>query len=135
MIKNSKTALIYRIASLFIAILGLLTMMGIFENRFHTRSLMYYTIQSNILGIILFTMLSIRTLREVHKPSQGNASFFPRFEMVCVLNLLLTLVVYWLLLFPVHFKAVGDTGVRSFGNLAVHGFNSKQTTNVLENYT
>ena len=121
MIKSAKIAFIIRVVSLLIAVFGLLSMMGVFENRFLTRSLMYYTIQSNILGIVLFTMLCIRTLREVLKPKQGNVSFFPRFEMVCVLNIFLTFIVYWLLLFPAHYEAVGSTGIWSFGNLAVHG--------------
>ena len=121
MIKNSKIALIFRFISLIIALLGFFSMTGLFEGRFHLSSLVYYTMQSNILIIILFLMLTLRTLWEVRNPKYGNAAFYARFEMVCVLNIFITFIVYWVMLAPEHFTMGGSDGLWNFGNLAVHG--------------
>jgi len=62
MIKSKKVALVYRLVSLIIATSGFLTMMGAFGGGWNLSALMFYTLQSNVLIIVMFAMLIVRTL-------------------------------------------------------------------------
>lgn len=82
---------------------------------------MYYTIQCNILALTMFGVLLICTVMNYRRNgSKGKTGYFARFEMVCVIDLLLTMIVYWLLLAPGAFNMGSDFGLWSFGNLSVH---------------
>ena len=100
MIKNKCIAIVFRTASLVYAIIGLLSMMGVFRGAMRPGVLAYYTMQSNILAIAMFLMLTVRTASGLRKGGTGSAGYFARFEMVCVVDILLTFVVYWVLLAP-----------------------------------
>ena len=127
MIKSKKIALIYRCFALIIAITGLLDLLGVFQGEFHHYVLYYYTSQSNIMGIILFTLLLIKTISGIRESSKSNdsisskntACYFPRFSMVCSINILLTLVVFWVLLVP---QLQGIIPLWTYSNLATHAF-------------
>lgn len=94
---------------------------GIFDGRFDAGAIMYYTIQSNILGLVLFGMLIFCTMRDlIGKGINGSAGYFARFEFVCTIGLLLTFVVYWVLLAPQLFQMTEGYSVWSFGNISVH---------------
>lgn len=82
---------------------------------------MYYTIQSNILALVLFGILFAKTVMAYRQDGRfGKTGYFPRFEMICAVDLLLTFFVYWLVLVPQAFSMGGDNGLFSFGNLSVH---------------
>jgi len=81
MIKNKRFALVFRIAAFIIAIAGLLDMMGAFRGEMHFATLAFYTMQSNILAIVLFGMLIIRTAMGLREGNKGSAGYFARFEM------------------------------------------------------
>ena len=121
MIKDKYFALVFRIAALMIAIAGILTILGVFKGAPKPRLLMYYTLQSNILAVALFIALIARTALSLRKGRNGNAGFCARFEMVCVIDILLTLVVYWSLLAPTIYTMVEEYSLWTFDNLAVHG--------------
>ena len=112
-------ALIFRITSLIIAAAGLLDLLGVFQGRFYSGVLYYYTAQSNILAIVLFGMLSVRTLTGFRKDNEKNACYFPRFSMICTIDVLLTFIVFWILLVP---QLAGTFPLWTFSNLAVHAF-------------
>ena len=117
MIQNRRFALAFRLTAFLFAAAGLMKQIGIFDGMISFHSFMYYTIQSNLLVIVLFAMLSIKTVKSLREDTRGTAGFFVRFEMVCVVNVLVTFIVFWTLL-------VGTLGIDyllSFENLAVHG--------------
>jgi len=117
MIKSKKIALIYRGAAVLIATAGLLDLLGLFQGAFHASVLYYYTAQSNIMAIILFVMLIIKTIRGIRNDTENSACYFPRFSMICSINVMLTFVVFWVLLVP---HLVGILPLWTFSNLATH---------------
>ncbi|MCL2671397.1 MAG: Pr6Pr family membrane protein [Clostridiales bacterium] len=115
MIKNKPLALAYRAAALLFALTGLLSQLGIFSGEFHPSMFLYYTLQSNVLAVVLFAMLTTRTAISLREGKRGSAAFFARFEMVCACDLLITFAVYWVMLAPIL------TNLWQFANIAVHG--------------
>ena len=141
MIRDKRIALVFRAASFLFALIGLLSMMGVFRGVIYSGILVYYTMQSNILGIVLFAMLTVRTAAGLRNDKSSNpelpggkngdaglsdsrnigAGYFSRFEMVCAIDIMLTFVVFWVLLAPMMFTMVAEYNLWSFDNLAVHG--------------
>ena len=121
MIQDRRVAVIFRFISFLIALAGLLLHMNIFIGEFFHWRLMYYTIQSNILALFMFGLLLIKTIIGYAREGKyGKTGFFARFEMVCVVDLLLTLIVYWALLAP-GVSGLGDEfKILSFHNFSVH---------------
>jgi hypothetical protein len=121
-IKNRVFALVFRLVSAVIIIAGLIETFR--PVGFSPSALMYYTVQSNLLALIMFVMLIIKTAKDLkNNGKKGNSNYFQRFEMVCCINLLLTLVVFWILLAPTMFSmGSGDNYLSSFHNLSVHLF-------------
>jgi hypothetical protein len=120
-INDRRFAIFFRSCGLLIALVGLLINMGFFRGEFAANMLMYYTIQSNILALVLFGVLLIKTLEGFRLEGKyGKTGYFPRFEMVCVFDLLLTLIAYWVLLAPVSSSMGHGLRLWSFGNLCVH---------------
>jgi len=102
MIKNKKFALIFRLIALVTITLGLINQLGIFHGAIGFSSFIYYTVQSNFLAFIMFAVLIFRP--------------FPRFEMVCLANILVTLIVFWLVLAP----TLPRFYLFSYDNFSVH---------------
>jgi len=117
MIKNKKIALVFRSVALIVATTGLLDLLGAFQGAFYSNVLYYYTAQSNIMAIVLFVLLIVKTTLNLFKDSANSASYFPRFSMICTINVLLTFVVFWVLLVP---QLAGILPLWTFSNLAVH---------------
>ena len=113
--------------SLIVAVTGFLTMMGVFSGNMNLGALMFYTLQSNILIIVLFVMLNVRTFIGLREDKAAGVSpsdwagYFARFEMVCAINIMLTFLVYWVLLAPMLFTMVSDFPMWTYANLTVHG--------------
>jgi hypothetical protein len=117
MIKNRFFALAYRLSSFIFALVGVLAQIGVFNGILRLDFLMFYTIQSNLLAVFLFILLSIRTIKALREEGIcGNAGWFARFEMICVVNLLVTLIVYWALL-----AQTSTFNLWTFENIATHG--------------
>jgi len=121
-IKDKRIALAFRAVALVLATSGFLSMLGVFEGTVHLSILAYYTMLSNVLVIVLFCVLTVRTARDLRKGKSGNAGYYARFEMVCAVDILLTFVVYWVLLAPTFFAMDDSYEMWTFGNLAVHCF-------------
>jgi len=109
MVENRTFALGYRIAALIVAVTGFLTMMGVFGSGWNFSVLAFYTLQSNVFVIVLFIMLVVRTIINLHDVSKvsadngsgnneagddlraGGVGYFARFKMVCSINIMLTI--------------------------------------------
>ncbi len=121
MIKNRMGALAFRAGCFVFALAGLLSQLGVFRGKWGWGSFMYYTIQSNLLAVALFALLTIGTWRGLREDGRsGSAGYFARFEMICTVDLLLTFFVYWILLAPTSFSMDGGYSLWTFDNIAVH---------------
>ena len=116
MIQNRRIALVFRICALLLAIAGVAAQMGVFKGSVSFAGFMFYTIQSNLLVIILFVLLVVKTAKSLRESATGFAGWYPRFEMVCTVNVFVTFIVFWALLTP----TVSAEYLRTFENLAIH---------------
>ena len=120
MIKSKQVALVYRVTAMIIAYAGLLALLGVFQGAFYINVLYYYTAQSNIMAIILFVLLTAKTTIGIlrnKKDEKETACYFPRFSMICSINVMITFVIFWVLLVP---QLAGIFPLWTFSNLAVH---------------
>ena len=116
MIQNKRFALLYRLCAFVFATIGLLKQIGVFDGAISFRSFMFYTIQSNMLAVILFAFLAVRTGMSLRDGLHGSAGWHSRLGMVCAVDLLVTMVVFWVLLVP----EVPAAYLWTFDNIAVH---------------
>jgi len=137
LIKNHTFALVYRIIAFILAIAGFVSMSGMLRGVFNPGIMMYYTMQSNVVGIILFAVLLVKTiqgfknhkntgikkndLNSAHMAAITHPGYVPRLVMVVSIILLLTFLVYWIMLAPQMFTMTTSFNMWSFGNIAVHG--------------
>ena len=117
MIQDRRFAFIFRFCSLSVAALGLLTHIGIFRGVFLSGAFMYYTIQSNLLAVIFFGILVVKSAKGLREGRRGNAGWYPRLGMIVAVDLLVTLFVFWVLLVP---RGLNPGYLFSFDNIAVH---------------
>ncbi|MDR2202424.1 MAG: Pr6Pr family membrane protein [Clostridiales bacterium] len=123
MIYDRRAALAVRVTFFLFILFGLLDCLGVFRGKPGGAMFMYYTIQSNVLALALFGVLTVLTARAlVRDGKRGKTGYLARFEMVCTIDLLLTLTAYWALLAPTLFKMNADYNQWSFANLSVHLF-------------
>lgn len=117
--QNRIVALVFRIGALLFAVAGVMAQIGVFSGLVSGRTFMYYTIQSNLLAIVLFAMLAVRTARclQSGEGTHGFAGWHARFEMVVVTDILVTFVVFWTLLS----SQVEAAYLWTFENIAIHG--------------
>ena len=116
MIKNGKFALVFRLIALIIIAFGLVMQLGIFRNTVDLDMFKYYTIQSNLLAVIMFAMLTTHTVNGLRENPNSGSACFTRFRMICSVNLLLTFIVFWTLLAP----SLPAFYLLSFDNLSIH---------------
>ncbi|MDR1699316.1 MAG: Pr6Pr family membrane protein, partial [Prevotellaceae bacterium] len=111
MINNKNTAFIFRLCAAVFALFGWLWAMDTFSGDFDFNYLMKFTHQSNVLAIAMFVVLAFLTWKN------KKVAYLPLFQLICVISLMLTMSVYWLLLAPT------ESNIYNFGNFAVHLFN------------
>jgi len=121
MIQNRKVALTYRTFAFIIAVAGFLSMSGLCRGTFHAGIMMFYTMQSNLIGIALLGILIVKTIRNLRENKIGHPGYYPQLEMVVSVILFITFLVYWVMLAPRTFMMATEFDLWSFGNLAVHG--------------
>lgn len=121
MIHDRRFAFIFRLFAFVFTFSGILDAVGIFKGNFQPAGFVFYTVQSNELGVILFLILVIKTGIEWNgKGSLGKTGYYPNFELVCVVDLLLTLFVYWIILVPTGFSMSDSFTPWRLNNLVVH---------------
>jgi len=117
MIRDRRFAFVFRLGSFLFAAFGLLDHVGVFSGEFKPSSFMYYTIQSNLLAVLLFGLLTARTAIGLREGTHGSSSWHPRLGMVVAVDLLITLIIFWGLLVP---QGMDPGYLWSFDNFAVH---------------
>lgn len=105
-----------RTISFIIALTGILATCGLFKGVWRWSSWMYYTIQSNVLIILLFGYLVIASIKSIMvEGKKGEIKSNAHFEMVCMIDIFLTFLVYWTMLAP----QIGN--IWKYDNVIVHG--------------
>jgi len=117
MIQDKRFALTFRAGAFLFAAAGLLKQIGAFGGTISLRSFMYYTIQSNLLAVLLFAFLVVKTVKSLREGTHGICGWHPRLGMICAVDLLLTLVVFWAVLVP---QGIDPNYLWTFENIAVH---------------
>jgi len=117
MIQDRRFAFVFRLCSFLFAAIGLMNHTGVFRGVFLPGAFMYYTIQSNLVAVIFFGALVVRTAKGLREGPRGNVGWYPRLGMVVAIDLLLTLLVFWVLLMP---QGLSLSYLLSFDNIAVH---------------
>ena len=121
MVHHRLIALYFRLGCFIFTLIGLMAETNVFAGEFDITIMVYYTIQSNILALILFALLSSRTLKGLRNEGRiGKTGYYARFELVVVIDILLTMIVYWMLLAPTMFSMNSSYSQSSFGNIATH---------------
>ena len=116
MLKNKWLALVFRLIALITISIGLVRELGVFRNTVDFDMFKYYTIQSNLLAVVMFAILVVRTVIGLREGLHGGAAWFTRLRMIGTVNLLLTLIVFWALLAP----AAPAFYLLSYSNLSIH---------------
>jgi hypothetical protein len=80
---------------------------------------LYYTIQSNILVLALFILLTVATAKSLRDGTKKDACFYPKLCAGVLLCILLTLAVFWIMLAP---KYTDFSTLIKFSNMGVHTF-------------
>lgn len=123
MICDKRIAVLFRSIALILVFAGLYNNFVVFSSTYLIRRIMYYTMQSNFLVLLLFVMLLVRTICSwVKTGPKGTAGFFARFEMLVVVAIIICMLVYWGILSLPYFKAGSFDVLFSFRNLSVHLF-------------
>ena len=115
-------ALVYRIIAFIIAVTGFFVIAGVTQGAFNSGIMMYYTMQSNLIGIIMLGILVIKTIRDMRNNQSSHPGYYPQLMMVVSITLFITFLVFWVMLAPLMFTMTTDFDLWSFGNLAVHTY-------------
>ncbi|MFV0361729.1 MAG: hypothetical protein ACK5LL_01380 [Suipraeoptans sp.] len=123
MINNRKFSLIYRIFVLLFIFWGISDNINFFNPFYIARKMMYFTMQSSLLALALMSVLIIRTIMDIKNTgTKGSSAYYPIVEKCCIVNLLLTATIYWMVLLPDKFTMGHKVYMASFENLSVHVF-------------
>jgi hypothetical protein len=125
-IKNNRiTALLFRVISFMLSLFGVLDVIGVFSGHVAPNLLLYYTVQSNILVIIMFAILIICSAKDIKESGiHGPSSYCERPTAIIMLAITVTMLVFWVVLAP--FMSVApEMGMNvfslwSFQNLQPH---------------
>lgn len=121
---NRLFACIYRGLAFLISLVGILLTLGVFKGNFSSVTLIYYTVQSNILVCLMFLYLFIKSLIDYKNLGiKGSSSYIVRFKGGIILAITVTFIIFWVLLAPQSFimESTGTTNyLLSLDNNLVH---------------
>ncbi len=117
MIKTRWIVLLWRASAFALILCGILSKLGVFAGKFDAHPLLYYTSQSNLLVLVLFGFLTVKTAIDMPCGGKaGNVTYIPRIHAAVTLAITLTFVVYWAALAPFETRPIW-----TFANLTIHG--------------
>jgi hypothetical protein len=123
---NKVFVTVFRGFALLFGAWGVLAVAGVFKDAFNPVILLAYTIQSNILVVIFFGILLVKTLMRTAGGEKAQASqekpfgFFPRLSMLVAFAIFVTMLIYWIVLAPLNVQESGAWKLLALDNLAVH---------------
>jgi hypothetical protein len=121
MIKHRGFALGFRIVAFVLCLFGIIHNLGLFDGQFYGVFLLYYTLQSNLLALVLLGILTVRTAIGLKKDGmQGSSGYFPRTSACIALCVAIVLIVFWIVIAPTF---AFPEYMFSFTNLSVHLIN------------
>jgi hypothetical protein len=115
---NRIVVLCYRAVAFVLCLIGLLDTTGVLRGTFNSELLLFYTTDSNILVLIVFGILIVKTIGDIReKGSTGPSSHCERLCAIVSLAITVTMVLFWLLLTP----TIEDPAfLFSYMNLQIH---------------
>ncbi len=120
-IQNRLAAFIFRTVLTAACFTGLFLDLGLAHGKLRPGMLDYYTIQSNILVLVTFVIVTVNTLRGlIHDGIKGTTVTFPHFKGAVTMAITVTFLIYAFLLEPRNFTMNGDKLVITPENLLVH---------------
>ena len=100
-IEDRVKAATYRIVAAFIGIIALLKDCGFFELNIKIYSFMYFTIISNFLCFLMFTILGVKTIYDIRKDGRyGISKINPHLKGMIIVSIVLTMCIYHFILIP-----------------------------------
>jgi len=122
-IHNRLLSLIYRIIFLFVCGIGLYLNSGIAKGELAPYMLIFYTIQSNALCFIFFSILIVKNIIDLkNKGIKGTTIFFPHFKGAVTMSIAFTFIIYHFILAPHFLSASSNYNLFSWQNILVHYF-------------
>lgn len=104
-INNRVIACVYRIFAFVLGVTALVYDFGIFNGEFRKVNLLYFTILSNLLCMILFFVLIVKTLCDIKREGiYGTSSISPHIKGGVMISIILTMTVYHFILIPYALK-------------------------------
>lgn len=98
MIKNRTAQLVFQTVYCVLAVVGVLSSLGLFVAKFNANFYVYYTNLSNyICAGVMFVSL-VRTVKASNKKEDGFCQTAPTFNFMCVILIMVTFFVYNILL-------------------------------------
>lgn len=121
MVKSPKVAFIYRCTLVIIALLGVLLSVFIQGGDHPARMLVYFTVQSNLMVVIVYAVLTKRKLRVLRNPLSEEKPLHPIIYMGTLFTIMITFLVYTLLLSSLRFDMGGTSSeMGTVINIIVH---------------
>lgn len=122
-IYNRLLALIFRILLLLGCGIGLYLNSGIPNGELATYMLVFYTIQSNILCFIYFSILLFQNISDLKNLGiEGTVKIFPRLKGAVTMTIAVTFLVYHFILAPIFLSQDQNYSLFSWQNIMVHYF-------------
>lgn len=94
MIKNRLVQVIFQVVYLTLAIFGIIGSLGYFNRSFNSDFYAYYTNLSNYICIGAIIAAFVSTVKKTNKGEQGYVDIAPAFNILCVILILVTFLVY-----------------------------------------
>lgn len=118
--KRIRIEIIFISLFLLFAIYSLIGNIGSFHVNIIIKRLMFFTIQSNLLAVLMLIIQLITCIFLPYKKMRRLKRLLPVMARITILNLLLTAAIYWMVLLPDKFTMGHSISDYSLTNLSVH---------------
>ncbi|MBZ4487283.1 Pr6Pr family membrane protein [Microbacterium sp. cx-55] len=113
LLHDRRLALVFRLAAILVVCWGIGSVSGLFAGRPSGVQFLYYTVLSNLLVLVWFVLLVVRTIRDLRASgARGWSTPSPRFAAAVMFAITVTMLVYLIVLVPEAFTQ--NTGYQPF---------------------
>lgn len=100
-VADRRAALTFRVVAALAIALGVARLFGIGDPPISVSTLLYYTMQSNLLGLVWMVLLVVRTVKDLRASGpSGWSTPSPRFGGAVMMALTVTMLIYLVVLLP-----------------------------------